>query len=165
MAYRIGGPQFSTALNFGLTWGSMRYPLAWRNTRGRTTVFSRTYRVTTGDDYPKFFIWDSGSLFRAEPPTLHPIDVYLPSYTLLSIDDEENPDGDWDQIVFGVGMFNVSTVTVDNQDFDELVGEAIDTDIGTYTIAPEAHTTYQLLQEDVPVQPLGVIDITGLTAI
>ena len=163
MASRIGGPQTSpVTVNYGLTWGSMRRPLAWRASNGKTTVFSRTYPVTADEEYPRFFIWNSGSMFRAEP-----IGPYFPNYTLLSTDFPETPPGEWAEIIFGVGKFGFSTVTVDNQDFDQLVGEAIDTDIGTYTIDPSAHTDgeFQLLQEDVPIQTIWIYSITGLTAI
>jgi hypothetical protein len=90
-----------------------------------------------------------------------------PFFTESTLIAPETPPGEWAAVYFGVGKFGFSTVTVDNQDFDQLVGEAIDTDIGTYTIESSAHTDgqFQLLQENVPIQTIWIYSITGLTAI
>lgn len=144
MASRIGGPQTTPlTVNYGLTWGSMRGPILLgrfgRPWGASLTVFSRAYPDTTGAAYPKFFIWESGSPFRLEPPGIMGAGV-LPEWAQYNIFSQEDPN---DPTLYGtawnIGNFAFNTYSVDNQDFDQLIGEDLDTDIGTFAITADAH--------------------------
>ena len=145
MAQQLGG-QFGSFP----TWGCMRSPLVLDNSGWPPqsyTRYSRQWRSTTSDDFPKYFIWKSGSLFRQEPAQLS---FYTaPYYWISKVSNGGDPETFGD--IWGVGLFWLGSYnTVDNQDFDELVGEDIVTNTGTYVINQDAHTygTYQTLSED-----------------
>jgi hypothetical protein len=116
----------------------MRSPLVlngfgWGATYSR---FSRAWPTT--ENPPKFFKWDSGSLFRQTPfassgPSVPPSTPYHWIYS-----------SEFDGVVstsFGIGARGIvsATTTVDNHDFLQFVGEVVDTDIGTFTITASAH--------------------------
>jgi hypothetical protein len=142
MASRIGGP--SASLLF--TWASVRSPLVWSGAVLSTppsyhqTTYSRAFPDTTSDPYPKFFIWESGSLFSwnrhggfgSTIPPYYWIEGYLG-------DEEADPPVE-DQSFFGVGFTAWPVDRVDNYQFKELIGEEVDTDGGTFTITQDAHS-------------------------
>ena len=133
------------------------------------TRYSRQWRSTTSDDFPKYFIWKSGSFFRQEPAQR----AYYtaPYYWISTVSEGENPDTGEEEFgaIWGVGLFWFGFEdTVDNQDFDELVGEDIETNTGTYVINQDAHTygTYQTLSEDTgSSDPSKIYTIGKLTPI
>ena len=148
MALRIGGTIASPGLGSLLTWGSVRSPLVLDGSFGLIdkTTYSRTFPDTTGDPYPKFFIWESGSLF-----SWHKLNGAVPPY--YWIQGSEDPD----TTEFGVGLFLLTgSDQVDNQQFAELIGEDVDTDDGTFAITQDAH-------DDTAPQQFSQI-ITGIYA-
>jgi hypothetical protein len=154
MATRIGGPVIS-GFNPGVkTWAGMRHPLVLNGFvwNASYTEFSRQWPPSLGPlpsapswtSY-KYFKWNSGSLFRHAPlgspraPNIECLsqeesfDPPYPSNTTLSI---------------GSPPF----MTVDNNDFLQLLGQPIDIDIGTFIISEEAHSpvhSSQLLTDDI----------------
>ena len=160
MALRIGGPIASPGLGSRLTWGSVRSPLVLFETVTisppliERTTYSRTFPDTTGDPYPKFFIWESGSLF-----SWHKLNGSVEPYYWIQ-GYEGDPEADPpipDQTEFGVGLFLLTgSDQVDNQQFAELIGEDVETDGGTFAITQDAH-------DDTTPQQFSQI-ITGIYA-
>jgi len=130
MASRIGGPKVGGFDPLGPTWASMRSPLVLNafNWNASYTKFSRQWPLSAASP-PKFFKWDSGSLFRRD--TFGP-----PAY--YTIGNTEGPDPSIVYTGWSIGI-QYPNRTVDNHDFLELVGEALDTDIGTFIITADAH--------------------------
>jgi len=137
MATRIGGPMLGT-FEPPLTWGSMRSPLILNGfTHGASySLYSRAWPGTVSP--PNFFKWESGSLFRQVPwrggsaPGIGTPYYWIGTGT--------NPDESY-YTVWGVGIVQNPWRAVDNQDFQPLIGEAIDTDVGTFIITEDAHST------------------------
>jgi hypothetical protein len=156
MATRIGGPIVGGFDPSGFTWASMRSPLVlnaflWN---ASYTKFSRQWPLSVGSP-PKFFKWDSGSLFRRDtygPP---------PYYT---IGNNEGPEPPIVYTGWSIGI-QYPNKTVDNRDFLQLVGEALDTDIGTFIITADAHDPNQGGQtlSDQPPGGTEIYDIGKLT--
>jgi hypothetical protein len=136
MALRIGGPIATPTTGSVLTWGSVRAPLVLYNDFGigHSTVYSRAYPVTVDGEYPKIFIWESGSLFSwnkgngAVPPWYY--------IALAYGEDEEDYDA-----LFSIGIWPSSSADrrVDNLQFSELLGVLVTTDVGDLTITQDAH--------------------------
>ncbi len=137
MAIRIGGPATgSPATVPPCTWGSMRSPLVLNGfLHGASyTRYSRAWPLT--ESPPKFFKWESGSLFRQRPyvsfgPAAPPL---LPYYWIFAEEFDGTTYTNW-----GIGVYTKPYMAVDNSDFLQLVGEAVDTDIGTFIITADAH--------------------------
>lgn len=156
MAFRVGGPSGGQQ-NFAATWASLRSPLVlnafiWN---ASYTKFSRQWPESVASP-PKFFKWDNGYLFRRVPfgPP--------PYYSISSNEDPNDP-----SIVYTgweVGI-QFGQKTVDNSDFLPLVGEALDTDIGTFIITAAAHDLNQGGQtlSDQPPGGTEIYDIGKLT--
>lgn len=140
MPIRIGGPETGTPATVPpCTWGSMRSPIVL-NGFLHGASYTRYSRAWPSSSSPvKFFKWESGSLFRQRPysssgPAAPPL---LPYYW---IGGGYNPDtGNYDTS-WGLGIVTQPYTTVDNHDFLQLIGEDLDTDIGTYTINADAHS-------------------------
>lgn len=156
MALRIGGTIASPGLSSLLTWGSVRSPLVASEAvlrvppRYQRTTYSRAFPDTTGDPYPKFFIWESGSLFSWHKQ----LGTVPPYYWIEGYpgDPEADPPIEAESF-FGVGLFIWPPYDqVDNQQFKELIGESVDTDGGTFTITQDAHddTTPQQFSQNIP---------------
>lgn len=139
MPTRIGGPMVGVYIP-PCTWGSMRSPLVLNGlTHGASyTRYSRAWPASGTP--PKFFKWDSGSLFRqlgytsdgpAAPPN-------TPYYWIGNEEVEGVTYTRW-----AVGIVQQPERTVDNQDFQPLIGEALDTDIGTFIVTADAHDINQ----------------------
>ena len=101
------------------------------------TRFSRAWPSSSSPI--KFFKWQSGSLFRQRPyasfgPAAPPL---LPYYWIFG---GYNPDTDSYDTSWGIGIATKPYMAVDNHDFLQLIGEALDTDIGTYIIDADAHS-------------------------
>lgn len=129
MALRIGGTIASPGGGSLLTWGSVRSPLVLYGSflLIDKTTYSRTFPDTTGDPYPKFFIWESGSLF-----SWYKGNGAVPPYYWIENDDPDT--------LFSIGLWPETVDRqVDNQQFDELIGEDVDTDGGTFAITLAAH--------------------------
>ena len=155
MASRIGGPKVGGFDPSGPTWASMRSPLVlnafiWN---ASYTKFSRQWPLSVGSP-PKFFKWDSGSLFRRDTFGT------VPYFVIGNNEDPADPSIVYTAWYLGV-LFSGYT-TVDNHDFLQLVGEAIDTDIGTFTITADAHEFGQTLS-DQPPGGTEIYDIGKLT--
>lgn len=140
MALRIGGPITTPSTSSLLTWGSVRSPLVLYNAISvsppliKRTTYSRAYPDTTGDDYPKFFIWESGSLFSwnkgngAVPPYYY----IEPWYEYESTEEFG--------AAFSIGIWpDMVDQRVDNAQFSELIGEEVTTDVGNFNITQDAH--------------------------
>ena len=138
MATRIGGPMVGATIP-PCTWASMRSPLLlnlvdWGQYYSR---FSRAYPLSD-ESPPKFFKWDAGYLFRREP---WPSGVE--PYQLIS---------NFDNVTrWYAGTFYSAFKSIDNTDFKQLIGEVLDTDIGSFTITADAHISGQVLQLEEPV--------------
>jgi hypothetical protein len=96
---------------------------------------------TTGEAFPKAFIWESGSPFRCRawygPNTLWNSPYYWVEGS--PGDPEADPPIDPSSI-FGMGIFIYGPPDqIDNQDFMELLGEDVGTDGGTFAISERAH--------------------------
>jgi len=133
MAYQIGGPNGGDP-GKAPTWASLRSPLVlnafiWN---ASYTQFSRQWPESEASP-PKFFKWESGSLFRVQR-------FASPAY--FGISNNEGPDPSIVYTAWNVGLQYPSR-TVDNHDFLSLVGEALDTDIGTFIITAAAHDPNQ----------------------
>jgi hypothetical protein len=107
------------------------------------TRFSRIYNDSTGDEFPKAFIWESGSLFRCRA-WFGPGSTWNPPYYWIegfeNLDDPEADPPLPPETQFGMGLFIYGDPDqIDNQDFMELIGEEVDTDDGTFTITQDAH--------------------------
>jgi hypothetical protein len=136
MASRIGGTIATPNTGSLLTWGSVRAPLVLLNDFGigHSTVYSRAYPVTVDGEYPKIFIWESGSLFSwnkgngAVPPWYY--------IELTYGEGEEEYDA-----LFSIGIWPMGSVDyrVDNLQFSELLGEEVTTDVGDLNITQDAH--------------------------
>lgn len=135
MASRIGGTITTPGTSSLLTWASVRAPLVLYNdlSIGERTVYSRTYPVTVDGDYPKIFIWESGSLFswnkgNGTVPPWYYIEPYYKEET------EESG------AAFSIGIWPDSVdQRVDNTQFSELIGSDVETDVGNFTITQDAH--------------------------
>lgn len=156
MALRIGGPKVGGFDPAAPTWASMRAPLvlnafAWN---ASYTKFSRQWPESEASP-PKFFKWDSGSLFRRSP-------FGPPPY--YTIGNNEGPEPGIVYTGWSVGI-QYAQRTVDNHDFLQLVGEALDTDIGTFIITAAAHDVNQGGQtlSDQPPGGTEIYDIGKLT--
>ena len=165
MAIQLGG----ATPGIFKTWGSLRSPLMYitsSNTTwgGQRAAYSRTYPVTTGDAFPKQFIWESGSLFRwvrggGSEAAVQP---YFTIQNVAGGEGDEDPPIEDSALTFGFNFY-ASPNQIDDKDFAELIGEDIETDGGIYVIDADAHTdgTYQYLA-DVPsanrVQEIGKLD-------
>ena len=149
MAQRIGGPRVTgpggTFNPNIVTWGGMRSPLVllagtWNSS---STEFSRQWPLSV-DDPPwlsyKYFKWKSGSLFRHARNVAFAGPPYF--YCFSNYEDPEEPDRTW----WGVGVTLYPYQSVDNNDFLQLIGEAIDTDMGTFVINADAHDPNQFGQ-------------------
>jgi hypothetical protein len=142
MAIRIGGPKINGFNPTYPTWASQRCPLildsfVWN---ASYTEFSNQWPISE-ESPPKFFKWKSGSLFRKD-------NSGLPYIVLAGQEDHYDP-----EIVLTslyIGIFFSAVKTVENDDFKELVGEVIDTDIGSFTINEDAHEGGQLLSSSPP---------------
>ena len=158
MATRIGGPMVGTTVP-PPTWASMRWPIALNAFRWNATLtkFSRAW-PSDGSTVPKFFKWESGSLFRNTPYGFSPV---VPHFQLTVFYDPSPT-----MTFFTIGMaYSSLGQSVDNHDFQQLIGEALDTDIGTYTINQEAHNPNfpgQLIREGDP-PGTEIYDIGKLT--
>jgi hypothetical protein len=150
----------------------MRSPLVLNNSAWPPqsyTRYSRQWRSTTSDDFPKYFIWESGSFFRQEPAqfSFYTAPYYWINTVITAIDPDTG--AETYGAIWGVGLFWLGFYdTVDNQDFDELVGEDIETNTGTYVINQDAHTrgTYQTLSEDTgSSDPSYILTIGKLTPV
>ena len=138
MAIRIGGTPGGLP-----TWGRLRSPITLDNFRyldrsgTKWTRFSRIWRDSTGDTFPKSFIWESGSLFRCVS-WFGPNTIWnSPYYWIQGYEGDEEYPSITD---FGMGIFVYGPPDqIDNQDFMELIGEDVDTDGGTFTITQDAH--------------------------
>lgn len=150
MAERIGGVNGSSP-NYYPTWGRLRSPLVLDNEYYLPvfTTFSRQYPSSVEDPVPKFMIWESGSLFRCVawggPGTTWSQPYYWIDSRIIN---EGTPEEDV-QTIWGVGLYRYGpTDQVDNQDFNELIGEALDTDVGTFIINQDAHSpTFAAFQQ------------------
>jgi hypothetical protein len=130
MAIKIGGPS-ATSL---FTWGSVRAPLILYNDSsiGNKTTYSRAYPVTADGDYPKIFIWESGSLFSWNRIGARPPYYYIEYFYKESTDTYGAR--------FSVGIWPDSAEQrVDNLQFSELLGEEVTTDVGDFNITQDAH--------------------------
>jgi hypothetical protein len=132
----------------------------------RQTTYSRAFPDTTGDPYPKFFIWNSGSLF-----SWYKVLGTVPPYYWIegyAGDEEADPPVEPESF-FGVGLFIWPPYDqVDNRQFKELIGEDVDTDGGTFTITQDAHddTTPQVFAQNVPgIEATEIYTIGKLTPI
>lgn len=143
MAVRIGGPVVSGFNPSGPTWASMRAPLVLNafNWNASYTEFSRQWPLSE-EEPPKFFKWNSGSLFRKDTFGT------VPYFVISSSENPEDPSIVYTSFTVGI-LFSVFK-TVDNHDFLQLVGEDIVTDIGTFTIEASAHTSGQTLSSSPP---------------
>ena len=135
MAQKIGGTIVTPNTGSLLTWASVRAPLVIYNDFdiGHRTVYSRAFPVTVDGDYPKIFIWESGSLFSwnkgnsAVPPWYYIESTYI---------EPTEQSGSW----FSIGVWPDSTSPrVDNLQFSELLGEEVTTDVGDFNITQDAH--------------------------
>lgn len=155
MATRVGGPN-GGMINAAATWASMRSPLVLNafTWNASYTKFSRQWPLSE-ESPPKFFKWDSGSLFRRDP-------FNLPAY--FTIRNNEGPEPSIVYTGWSVGI-QYPQKTVDNNDFLQLVGESIDTDIGTFIITADAHNDNQGGQtlSDQPPGGTEIYDIGKLT--
>jgi hypothetical protein len=158
MATRIGGPKVGGFNPSGPTWGSMRSPLVLNafTWNASYTEFSRQWPLSVASP-PKFFKWDSGSLFRQD--TYGP-----PPYYTISNNSQEVPEPPIIYTGWSIGI-QYPNKTVDNHDFLQLVGEALDTDIGTFIITADAHDPNQGGQtlSDQPPGGTEIYDIGKLT--
>jgi len=165
MPVRLGGP----TPGIFKTWGSLRSPLMYVTSSnstwgGRRDAYSRTYPVTTGDAFPKQFIWESGSLFRwvRGGGSESGVQPYFTIDSVIGGEGDEDPPIYDSQFSIGFNFY-ASPNQVDDQDFAELIGEDLETDGGTFEITTDAHIngTYQTL-ESVPVdnrvQAIGKLD-------
>jgi hypothetical protein len=155
MAFRVGGTTGGQA-GFAATWASMRSPLvlnaqAWN---ASYTKYSRQWPESEANP-PKFFKWDNGYLFRRAPGGPPPY---------FSINNNDGPEPGTVNTYWEVGIF-FSQKTVDNKDFQPLVGESLDTDIGTFIITADAHNPNQGGQtlSDQPPGGTEIYDIGKLT--
>ena len=141
MALRIGGTIASPGFGSRLTWGSVRSPLILYNVLGRyplpfeRTIYSRTFPDTTGEDYPLFFIWESGSLFSyykgGGSSFLEPY-YYIENHYVEPTEQYGSN--------FSIGMWPETLLQqVDNLQFSELLGEEVTTDGGNFNITQDAH--------------------------
>lgn len=156
MAYRIGGPDGGEVGN-SPTWAALRSPLVLNAFQWNAsyTQYSRQWPESEASP-PKFFKWESGSLFRVQR-------FGRPAYFTISRNEDPNDP----TIVYTSWSIGIQYPirTVDNHDFQQLVGEALDTDIGTFIITADAHnvnTGGQYLSD----QPPGgseILDIGKLT--
>lgn len=134
MAFRVGGVN-GGQVGVAATWASMRSPLVLNASTWNAsyTKYSRQWPESAANP-PKFFKWDNGYLFRRVPfgPP--------PYYSISNNEDPNDP-----SIVYTgwqVGIL-LGQKTVDNKDFEPLVGESLDTDIGTFIITADAHDPAQ----------------------
>jgi len=158
MAIRIGGPKATPFYGTLLTWGSVRSPLVLFEATFvsppliKRTTYSRTFPDTTGDPYPKFFVWKSGSLFSWY--RLGGSAQWEPYYWIQGYEGDDTADPPIPpESEFGVGLFLVPGLDqVDNQQFKELIGEDVETDGGTFAITQDAHddTTPQQFSQQIP---------------
>ncbi len=167
MPDRIGGSTGSLP-----TWGRVRSPLTLNNKQyiGYFSRFSRFWRVSTTDDYPKFFIWESGSPFRCSA-WYGPSTVWNSPYYWIEGypgDPEADPPIPAESR-FGMGIFRYGPPDqIDNQDFTELIGEDVETDDGTFTITQDAHdwgSPYQAWQEVPDIDANEIYTIGKLTPV
>lgn len=154
MPYRIGGEDGGTIGN-APTWAALRSPLVLNayTWNASYTQYSRQWPLSEASP-PKFFKWDSGSLFRV----MH---FARPAY--FGIFSSEGPIGET-FTSWSIGI-QYAIPTVDNHDFEQLVGEALDTDIGTFIITADAHnknTGGQYLSDQSP-GGTAIYDIGKLT--
>lgn len=156
MAYRIGGPEGGDIGN-APTWAALRSPLVLNafTWNASYTQYSRQWPQSEASP-PKFFKWDSGSLFRVTR-------FGRPAYFTISRNEDPNDP----TIVYTSWSIGIQypIPTVDNHDFQQLVGEALDTDIGTFIITADAHnvnTGGQFLS-DQPPGGTEILDIGKLT--
>jgi hypothetical protein len=160
MAIQIGGTIATPSTSSLLTWASVRAPLVLYDVVSlsppliKQTTYSRTYPSTTGDDYPKFFIWESGSLFSWKKGN-----SAVPPYYYIEMWYKESTDEYG--AMFSVGFFpNNVDLQVDNLQFSELIGAAVTSDILDFTITIDAHSTAVprpigqfILEEDIEDNP------------
>lgn len=157
MPFRIGGPGGGDVGN-APTWAALRSPLVLNafTWNASYTQYSRQWPESEASP-PKFFKWDNGSLFRV----MH---FARPAYFgIFSNEDPSNPSIVYTSWVAGIGLSPIPTI--DNHDFQQLVGEALDTDIGTFIITADAHnqnTGGQFLS-DQPPGGTEILDIGKLT--
>jgi hypothetical protein len=124
------------------------------------TRYSRAWPET--ENPIKFFKWDTGYLFR-QVPYFSPgpaVPETTPYYWIFN--------SEQDGVVstyFGIGArgFVSITTTVDNNDFLQFIGEAVDTDIGTFTITASAHDPGGQYLGDANPGGTEVLDIGKLT--
>lgn len=133
MAYRIGGPDGGTLGN-SPTWAALRSPLVLNafTWNASYTQYSRQWPESEASP-PKFFKWENGYLFRVP-------NFARPAY--FTIGNTEGPDPSIVYTSWSIGI-QYPIKTVDNHDFLQLVGEALDTDIGTFIITADAHDVNQ----------------------
>ena len=150
MAYRIGGPDGGVVGN-PATWAGLRSPLVLNAFQWNAsyTQYSRQWPESAASP-PKFFRWDSGSLFRVPK-------FASPAYFGIRYD--EGPEGTT-YTGWNIGL-QYAVRTVDNHDFMALIGEALDTDIGTFIITADAHDPNQGGQT-LSDQPPGGTEIYGI---
>lgn len=157
MATRIGGPNGGVP-GSAATWAGLRSPLVLNAfTWGASyTQYSRQWPQSASSP-PKFFKWESGSLFRVPR-------FASPAYFGIRYD-QDTPDPNIVYTAWNIGL-QYAIKTVDNHDFMALVGEALDTDIGTFIITADAHDPYQGGQtlSDQPPGGTAIYGIGKLTA-
>ena len=132
-----------------LTWGSMRSPLILNGLPNGASYsnYSRAWPGTVSP--PNFFKWDNGYLFRQVPwrGGTSPGNG-TPYYWIGSEEVEGVTYTRW-----AIGLQLYPWRAVDNKDFQPLVGEALDTDIGTFIVSTDAHNPNfgsQLLSDQTP---------------
>lgn len=134
MALRIGGPD-GGEIGSAATWAGLRSPLVLNafNWNASYTQFSRQWPESEASP-PKFFKWESGSLFRTAR-------FIMPAYFGISYSEDPN-DPSIVYTSWNVGL-QYAINAVDNHDFQPLIDEALDTDIGTFIITADAHNPAQ----------------------
>lgn len=169
MALRIAGSIATPSSSSLLTWGSVRAPLVLSDVIFvvppfiKRTTYSRTYPDTTGDPYPKFFIWESGSLFSWHKE----IGTVPPYYWIQGYEGDDTADPPFPPTTeFGVGLFIFTgNDQVDNQQFNELIGEDVGTDGGTFTITADAHDPGTIWQTITGLYATEIYTIGKLTPV
>jgi len=137
MASRIGGTIATPSASSLLTWGSVRAPLVLYNDYGigHRTIYSRAYPVTADGEYPKIFIWESGSLFSWNKGN-----GAVPPWYYIELTEPLDEEATTNDALFSIGIWPDSTSKrVDNLQFSELLGEEVTTDVGDFNITQDAH--------------------------
>lgn len=145
MPTRIGGPvltgpggTFNPRLK---TWGDMRSPIILYGFvyNASITEFSRQFPVTNPESsHPYYFKWNSGSLFRHDSQR-RPFGILETAYFYIFANPEIVDPPEAAKTWWGIGVWYNLWQAIDNHDFLQLIGEPIDTDVGTFIINADAH--------------------------